>query len=84
MTTTTEPLTLQAYAAMRESDARFVTELVRGRIEREPRPARLHGRVQVRLGHALDAWAARPWKDLRGGRPAPDSPSCLAADGRAR
>jgi Uma2 family endonuclease len=62
MTTTTEPLTLQAYAAMRESDARFVTELVRGRIEREPRPARLHGRVQVRLGHALDAWAARPWK----------------------
>lgn len=57
MTTTTEPLTLQAYAALREPDERFVTELVRGRIVREPRPARLHGRIQIRLGHALDAWA---------------------------
>lgn len=57
MTATTEPLTLQDYAATLEPDEEFVTELVRGRIVREPRPARLHGRVQVRLGHALDAWA---------------------------
>lgn len=57
MTTTAETLTLEAYAALREPDERGVTELVRGRIVREPRPARLHGLLQVRLVYALEAWA---------------------------
>lgn len=55
--TITEPLTLDAYAALRQADDRYVTELVRGIVVREPRPGRLHGRTQVRLGHLLQSWA---------------------------
>lgn len=34
-------------------DARFIDELSRGRLVREPRPGQPHGRVQIRLGGLL-------------------------------
>lgn len=53
----TEPLTLEAYAALHEADDRYLTELVCGIVVREPRPGWLHGRTQIRLGHLLQSWA---------------------------
>ena len=50
-------LTLEEYAALEEPDERYVSELVRGAVVREPRPGSVHGRVQIRIGAALDAWA---------------------------
>lgn len=57
MGTITEPLTLEAYAALDEPDDGYLTELVRGIVVREPRPGWLHGRTQIRLGHLLQSWA---------------------------
>ena len=50
-------MSLESYATLDEPDDRHVTELVGGMVVREPRPGRLHGRIQVRLGHALQSWA---------------------------
>jgi Uma2 family endonuclease len=56
MTTTTEPLRLAEYAAWTDHDEGYTTELVRGRVVREPRPARPHGRLQVRISRLLAEW----------------------------
>jgi Uma2 family endonuclease len=53
--TTTDPLTLEAYAVLDEIAAIHVTELVRGWV-REPRPGTLHARVQFRHAYHLSAW----------------------------
>jgi Uma2 family endonuclease len=52
-------MTLEEYAAFEEPDERYVSELVRGVVVREPRPGSVHGRVQVRIGAELDTWARR-------------------------
>lgn len=57
MRTVAEPLTLADYAALDEDEDEYVTELVRGRVVREPRPGSLHGRTQVELAYHLRAWA---------------------------
>lgn len=53
--------TLEAYAAWREPGDDDRTELVRGRVVRQPRPARGHGRLQVEL-----AWHLRTWVEVQG------------------
>ena len=45
-------LTIDEFADLPDDD-RWVTELVRGMVVREPRPSYEHGRIQVRLGHIL-------------------------------
>jgi Uma2 family endonuclease len=57
MATDTTLLTLEEYATLDEPDDACVSELVRGVVAREPRPGRAHGRVQVRVAHALETWA---------------------------
>jgi len=57
METEQAAMTLEEYAAIEETDESFLTELVRGVVVREPRPGDEHGRVQVRIGAELDAWA---------------------------
>ena len=51
-TTTEHLLTIQEFERLPEEDA-FRVELVRGRLVREPRPAALHGWVQLHLGSML-------------------------------
>ena len=48
-------LTLAEYAALPDDD-RYIDELSRGRLVREPRPADLHGAVVVELIFALRRW----------------------------
>jgi Uma2 family endonuclease len=57
MGTETVLLTLADYAAIEDPDERYVSDLVRGVVVREPRPGDPHGRVQVRIAYALEAWA---------------------------
>ena len=57
METTVHPLTLDEYAALREPEDDHITELVRGRVLREPRPGSTHGDVQVTLAYHLKRWA---------------------------
>lgn len=52
-------MTLEEYAALDEPDERYVSELVRGVLVREPRPGSRHGSVQVAIGAVLHAWARR-------------------------
>jgi Uma2 family endonuclease len=51
-TTTDHLLTIEEFERLPEEDA-FRVELVRGRLVREPRPAALHGWVQLHLGSML-------------------------------
>lgn len=48
------PMTVEEYRRLPDGDG-FREELVRGRLVREPWPAPLHGRLQVRLAHLLNA-----------------------------
>jgi Uma2 family endonuclease len=48
------PMTVEEYHRLPDHD-RFREGLVRGRLVREPWPAPLHGRLQVRLAHLLNA-----------------------------
>jgi len=57
MQATADLLTLEQYAALVDEDERYVTELVRGVLVREPRPGDVHGTLQVGLGYHLRAWA---------------------------
>ena len=57
MGTDTRVMTLAEYAALEEPDDAFVSELVRGVLVREPRPGRVHGLIQIRIGSALERWA---------------------------
>jgi Uma2 family endonuclease len=50
-------MTLEEYANLEELDERYVSELVRGVLVREPRPNDPHGRVQVLVAYALQGWA---------------------------
>lgn len=59
MTTDQALMTLEEYAALDEPDERYVSELVRGVVVREPRPGGRHGSVQIRIGALLDAWARK-------------------------
>lgn len=68
-------MTLEEYAVLDEPDERYVSELVQGVVVREPRPGDLHGRVQIRLGAELDAWARR-----QGARVTAESGYILAND----
>ena len=52
-----ELMTLEQYAAHEDTDERYVTDLVRGVLVREPRPGDLHGMMQVELGYRLREWA---------------------------
>lgn len=75
MATEAPLLTLAEYAGLDESDDRYVSELVRGVLVREPRPGRTHGRVQARLVAALQGWA-----DDRGAEVTTESGYLLADD----
>jgi Uma2 family endonuclease len=75
MPTTTELMTLEQYAAYEEPDERYVTDLVRGVLVREPRPGGPHGSMQILLGHFLTVWA-RP----RGARVTAESGYVLEED----
>jgi Uma2 family endonuclease len=57
MSTDTALVTLEEYARLDEPDDGYVSELVRGVVVREPRPKLPHGRVQIRIGTALEMWA---------------------------
>jgi Uma2 family endonuclease len=59
MSTQTKLLTLEDYAAWEEPENEYVTELVKGVVVREPRPGRLHARVQFELAHRLKLWLER-------------------------
>lgn len=50
-------LTLSEYAALDELAHEYVTELVRGRVVREPRPRNVHGEVQIEVAYHIKAWA---------------------------
>jgi Uma2 family endonuclease len=64
MKTDVSLLTLEEYAKLVEPDDGFVSDLVRGVLVREPRPGPPHGRVQIRIGSALDAWARKNGADV--------------------
>jgi Uma2 family endonuclease len=49
-------VTLEQYADRDEPENDYVTELAKGVVVREPRPGRLHGRVQFELARALGNW----------------------------
>ena len=57
MAISTDELTLEQYAALDEPDPGYVSDLVRGQLVREPRPARRHGRLQARIAGVLSVWA---------------------------
>ena len=57
MATTTDLMTLEQYAAHIDTDERYVTDLVRGVLVREPRPGDPHGSMQLALGYHLSGWA---------------------------
>jgi Uma2 family endonuclease len=48
-------LTLEQYEGLPE-DERYIDEVSRGRLVREPRPAYLHGRVVVQIAHLLASY----------------------------
>jgi Uma2 family endonuclease len=50
-------MTLDEYADLVDPYDGYVSDLVRGIVVREPRPKLPHGRIQVRLCYALEAWA---------------------------
>ena len=50
-------MTLEEYADLDEPDERYVSELVRGVLVREPRPKDPHGHVQILVAYALQSWA---------------------------
>lgn len=50
-------MSLDEYARLEEPDERWVSELVRGVLVREPRPKDPHGHVQVLVAYALHGWA---------------------------
>jgi len=56
MSTQAKLLTLEDYAAWDEPENEYVTELVKGVVVREPRPGRLHARVQFELARILGDW----------------------------
>lgn len=56
MATQTKLLTLEEYADWDEPENEYVTELVKGIVVREPRPGRLHARIQFELAHRLKTW----------------------------
>jgi Uma2 family endonuclease len=64
MSIETAPVTLEEYARLEEPDDGYVSELVRGVVVREPRPKLPHGRVQMRIGYALEAWAREAGADV--------------------
>ena len=64
MSTETALLSLDDYAGLEEPDERYVSDLVRGVVVREPRPGPPHGRVQMRIGYALEGWARRAGADV--------------------
>lgn len=53
----TTSMTLEEYARLDEPDERYVSELVRGIVVREPRPGDPHGSVQARVTSVLGVWA---------------------------
>jgi Uma2 family endonuclease len=55
----TSLLTLEEYAKLDEPDERYISELVRGVVVREPRPGDPHGYVQVCVASALRVWAKK-------------------------
>jgi Uma2 family endonuclease len=57
-------LTVAEYARLDEPDDGYVSDLVRGVVVREPRPGPPHGRVQMRIGYALEGWARRAGADV--------------------
>jgi Uma2 family endonuclease len=61
---TTTVWTLADYAILQEPDDGHLTDLVRGVLVREPRPKLPHGRVQVRIAYALEAWARTVGADV--------------------
>lgn len=69
-------LTVEEYLALPDEPG-YRSELVRGRVVREPRPAPLHGLLQARIAHRLVAY-----EEARGGRGAvlAESGFLLAAD----
>ena len=50
-------LSVADYAELAEHDERYVTELVRGVVVREPRRRHRHGQIQVEIAFQLRAWA---------------------------
>lgn len=50
-------MSLEEYARLEEPDERWISELVRGVLVREPRPKDPHGHVQVLVAYALHGWA---------------------------
>jgi Uma2 family endonuclease len=50
-------MTLEEYARLDEPDERYVSELVRGVVVREPRPGDPHGLVQACVVSVLRVWA---------------------------
>jgi Uma2 family endonuclease len=52
------PLTIEEYERLDEPDE-WRTELVRGVVVREPRPAPYHARTQTRLAHRLEEFVER-------------------------
>jgi Uma2 family endonuclease len=64
MAVETALMTLEEYANLDEPDARYVSELVRGVVVREPRPGGDHGRTQVTLAAALKQWARTVGADV--------------------
>jgi len=57
-------LTVAEYAMLDEPDDGYVSDLVRGVVVREPRPGPPHGRVQMRIGYALERWAREAGADV--------------------
>lgn len=57
-------LTVAEYARLEEPDDGYVSDLVRGVVVREPRPGPPHGRVQMRIGSALELWAKKVGADV--------------------
>jgi Uma2 family endonuclease len=64
MTVETALMTLEEYASLDEPDERYVSELVRGVVVREPLPGRDHGRVQLSIGSVLQQWARAVGADV--------------------
>jgi Uma2 family endonuclease len=57
MVVETSLMSLEEYARLEEPDERWISELVRGVVVREPRPKDPHGHVQVLVAYALQSWA---------------------------
>jgi Uma2 family endonuclease len=64
MTVDAALMTLEEYANLDEPDERYVSELVRGVVVREPLPGSDHGRVQVTMASVLKQWARKAGADV--------------------